>query len=267
MSGGPECAGNLAGLLGSRDDFASLVVSALGARTVRELGLVTVGALAERFGREEVVCATGGRALFGMSPFRICHDYYLSYLPRDVAPAKSGIRLLQLVSQAIQGVPTGIAAFLSAIARLVITILAALRAEALAIWPTHGLDRHGQQNLFAEHVFQLQPIALVITDLSLSFADVDLVGTLLGFQRPVEQVERAIHVQLDILDAAGAVDIHAASQRRDYADIVYRMLSAMVLTDEFGAALQLQRSELTNVGTEVHRAGKELLIELKLTEF
>jgi hypothetical protein len=242
-------------------------MSALGASAVRELGFVTVGALAERFGREEVVCATGGRALFRMSPFRICHGYYLSYLPRDIAPAKSGIRLLQLVAKAVQCVPPGIALLLSAVARFVVTILAAMRAEALAIWPTNSLDRHGQQNLFAEHVFQLQPIALVIPYLGLSFADVDLIGTFFGFQRPVQQVERAIHVQFDVLDAARAIDIHASSQRCDYADIIHGMLSAMMLANQFGAALHLQRSKLTNVGTAVHSAGKELLIELKLAEF
>jgi hypothetical protein len=63
MSGGPEKLKNLVGLLGRRDYFAALVVSALCASAMRQLGLVTVRALAERFGREEVVGASCGRAL------------------------------------------------------------------------------------------------------------------------------------------------------------------------------------------------------------
>src|SRR4051794_35577929 len=135
-----------------------------------------------------------------MSAFWICHDNYLSYLPRDFASHKIRNSLLQLIAQALQSIPPGISGFLSAIARLVVPVLAAMWAEALAIWPAYRLDRHSQQNLFAEHVFQLHALAFVIPDLGLSLADVDLVGAFLRIQWPVEQVERTIHVQLDILN-------------------------------------------------------------------
>jgi hypothetical protein len=62
MSGGPEKLEILVGLLGRGYDFAALVVSALCASAMRQLGLVTVGALAERFGREKVMGASCGRA-------------------------------------------------------------------------------------------------------------------------------------------------------------------------------------------------------------
>jgi hypothetical protein len=62
MSGGPGKLESLVGLLGGRDYFAALVVSALSASAMRQLGLVTVGALAERFGREEIMGASCGRA-------------------------------------------------------------------------------------------------------------------------------------------------------------------------------------------------------------
>jgi len=64
------------GLLGLFDlnDFASLVMTALRAGPVRQLGFVTVGALADGACGKVIVRATEGRALLGVSPFRICHD-------------------------------------------------------------------------------------------------------------------------------------------------------------------------------------------------
>src|ERR1700676_2620327 len=64
------------GLLGlfNLNDFTALVVAALGAGTVRKLGFVAVGALAEGERGKVIVSATESRALLGMSPFRICHD-------------------------------------------------------------------------------------------------------------------------------------------------------------------------------------------------
>lgn len=68
----------LAGLL-RFEDLAALIVSALRASAMGHLGLVTVRALAKRVSRQMIVGTTGGRAPLGVSPFRICHDYYLSF--------------------------------------------------------------------------------------------------------------------------------------------------------------------------------------------
>ena len=51
----------------------ALVGTALAAGAVRQLALVTVGALGETGGREEVVAAALGGALFRVAPFRIRH--------------------------------------------------------------------------------------------------------------------------------------------------------------------------------------------------
>jgi hypothetical protein len=55
-------------------DFATLVVSALGASAVRHLALVAVGALGERVTLECVVSATDAGAPFRVSPFWIRHS-------------------------------------------------------------------------------------------------------------------------------------------------------------------------------------------------
>jgi hypothetical protein len=61
------------------DDFASLVITALGARAMRHLRLMTIGALRSRVRSEKVMRAPGRRTPLGMSPFRICHDYLNLY--------------------------------------------------------------------------------------------------------------------------------------------------------------------------------------------
>ena len=55
-------------------NFAALVVSALGAGAVRHLALVTIGALGERVALESVVCAADAGASFRVSPFWIRHS-------------------------------------------------------------------------------------------------------------------------------------------------------------------------------------------------
>jgi NADH/NAD ratio-sensing transcriptional regulator Rex len=55
------------------EDFASLIVAALGASPMRHLFLVAIGALGKAVGFQCVVRAPGGSALLGVSPFRIRH--------------------------------------------------------------------------------------------------------------------------------------------------------------------------------------------------
>jgi hypothetical protein len=65
--------GGLNGLF-DLNDFTALVMTTLGAGAVRELGFVTVGALADSGCGEVIVSAPESGALLGVSPFRICHD-------------------------------------------------------------------------------------------------------------------------------------------------------------------------------------------------
>jgi hypothetical protein len=62
----------LAGFL-NVEDFASLIVSALGAGAVRHFFLVTVGALGKAVGLEGIVGTPGRSALLRMTTFWIRH--------------------------------------------------------------------------------------------------------------------------------------------------------------------------------------------------
>ena len=65
------------------EDFASFIVTALGAGAVRHLFLVAVGALGKAVRLQRIVSAPGGGAFLGVSPFRIRHDSkFLSRKPR-----------------------------------------------------------------------------------------------------------------------------------------------------------------------------------------
>jgi hypothetical protein len=55
------------------EDFASFVIPALGAGTVRHLFLMAVGAFGKAVGFQGVVSPPGGGALLGVSPFWIRH--------------------------------------------------------------------------------------------------------------------------------------------------------------------------------------------------
>jgi len=61
------------------DHFAALVLSAMRAHTVRQLGLMAVGTLGEARGFQGVVGAAGAGALLGVSTFRIRHISILYY--------------------------------------------------------------------------------------------------------------------------------------------------------------------------------------------
>jgi hypothetical protein len=67
----------LAGFLAC-DYFAALVLSALAANAVGQFALVAIGALGGADGREEIVAATLGGALLGVTAFRIRHCSSLS---------------------------------------------------------------------------------------------------------------------------------------------------------------------------------------------
>jgi hypothetical protein len=67
-------------------DFASLIVTALGAGAMRHFLLVTVGALGKTMALESVVGAPGGSAFLGVSPFRIRHG--IEFLSRKAVSSQ-----------------------------------------------------------------------------------------------------------------------------------------------------------------------------------
>src|SRR3954462_973834 len=72
-------AGMLTGFLAG-DDFASLVLTALGADAMGKLALMAVGALRSADRGEEVVGAALGGTLLGVAAFGVLHCVFLSKL-------------------------------------------------------------------------------------------------------------------------------------------------------------------------------------------
>jgi hypothetical protein len=64
----------LAGSLFHLDDFAALIVAALGAGPMRQLTLVAVRTFGQGLRRQMIVGAALGRARLGMAPFWIWHE-------------------------------------------------------------------------------------------------------------------------------------------------------------------------------------------------
>jgi hypothetical protein len=71
---GDPVTNKLAASLFDLDDFATFIVAALRAGTMRQLALVAIGALGQRLGRQMIVGTTLGCARLRMTPFRIRHD-------------------------------------------------------------------------------------------------------------------------------------------------------------------------------------------------
>src|SRR5205085_9913976 len=123
-----------------------------------------------------------------MTSFRVCHDYNplkLGAARRKAraytkTPALHICRLrsaaLELVFQVAQRIPAFIIQRRRAIAALAIKVTAALQAQPAAIFAADGLDRHLEQHLFAQYVFEREAIAGVIADLSVSLVDSNFIG-------------------------------------------------------------------------------------------
>jgi len=151
--------GGLTGLF-DLNNFTALVVAALGAGAVRELGFVTVGALADGGCGEVIVSATESRALLGMSPFRICHDRLPFNFRAATKKPRTQIRpkaLLQFAFQVAKRGPAWIRLALVTTAKLFVAVGSTLGAQALAIVTAEGLDGHGEQNLLTSESSNSMP--------------------------------------------------------------------------------------------------------------
>jgi hypothetical protein len=79
------------------ENFASLIVPALGAGVVGHLFLVTVGALRKGMAFESVVGAPGRSALLGVSPFWIRHGS--KFLLAAIVSAAENLSKLSAISR------------------------------------------------------------------------------------------------------------------------------------------------------------------------
>src|SRR5271169_3361081 len=70
----------LAAALFDLNDLAALIVAALGAGTMRQLALVAIGTLRQRWRRQMIVRPALGCARLGMTPFRIRHENLTTWI-------------------------------------------------------------------------------------------------------------------------------------------------------------------------------------------
>jgi hypothetical protein len=160
-------------LLNNFDHFATLVLTAFGTYTVRQLGFVAIGTLGKSDRLQRIVRPALGRPRLGSVCVWDSAFLYLKFVIAERAPAV-------------------IAGGNAAAAFGLVPVLAADGADSLAGLPAHLLHRQGQQHLFPKDVLQFQAVAIVKPDLRFTLVDCDLY--LMRHLRggPVKQVEPGI---------------------------------------------------------------------------
>src|SRR5262249_11538788 len=143
----------------------------------------------------------------------------LPFLKTSIQPDPARKSLLQLAFNAFQGRPTWVDTVLRTIAGVLVPILAALWAQTLAIIAAQHLSRKRKQHLLFQHIFQLNPVALINADLALSSRDRSFSRMRIRRRRAIEQVEICIHIVSHRLDAASAGNFHRRGQLATQADI------------------------------------------------
>ncbi len=148
-----------------------------------------------------------------------------------------------------------------------VQIAAALRTQSLAIFAAQGPYRRGQQHLLPQSIFQQQPFALIIADLSLRLADGDLVGAAIHAQRTVDQVEGPIHIIDYRLQATRTTELQMRLDLAHQSDIFNILMVTAMLHDQLSPSVAVQRTNLTEVGPKLDGAGLIVFVKLQLTEF
>ena len=220
------------------EDFASFIVTALGAGAVRHLFLVAVGALGQGCGafseswarRVEVRFWECRRFGLGMV-FK-----FLSRKPRWPAAVKSynscqlSAISFQLASEALNAdslsaeimkvlsVPACCESPASAVHRgssiavragtlSFVQILAAMHAQAFAVFAAGDLQGQRQQHLLAQNIFEQKAVPLIIADLGFRVGHRKLVASRIGPERPVQQFELASDLLRHRFHAARALQL------------------------------------------------------------
>src|SRR5271154_3248367 len=139
---------------------------------MRDLGLMAAGTLGENRPAQRIVRAAHRSAAFGMASFWIRHGDWYS-------------------TQMFQRRPTIVYRFRMAGTIFQIPVLSTYRTDPFAIIVTNALHWQRQQNIFAEDVLQLNPVALIKSHLGFTLVDGDLFAVSFS-HRPIVQLEIGI---------------------------------------------------------------------------
>src|SRR5579872_6476004 len=177
------------------------------------------------------------------------------------------ILLFQYFFNIFEGAPARIRIWLRACTVLVIQIPATARTQSLALVAANHLDRHRQQYLLAQNVFQQQPVALVIADIGFGLRDRQFVPAGVSALRPIQQVKGLCDIANDYLEAARAIQFQAGGEITNQPDVQQDFVLAVTLFDQLGATLAADGGTSPHIGAEINGIGPELLVELDLVEF
>ena len=87
------------------------------------------------------------------------------------------------------------------------------------------------------------------------------------YKRQVQKIKRAGERNFHRLQASRAAQADAAFQLADQADVIHRVLSAVVLPNQLGVPLGCERANLLHLGAKVNLSGLKLQLELLLAQF
>src|ERR1700734_2894424 len=115
-----------------------------------------------------------------------------------------------------------------------VQILAAVRAQSLAIFATRDLQRDGQQYLLAHHIVEQDPLAFIIADLGFRIRHRYLVPPSIRTLGTIQQVKLAFYVLNNRLQTASAVCFQAGRQGALDAYVLDYLVLAVMLLDQVG---------------------------------
>src|SRR5258708_2080005 len=183
------------------DDLLALVVPALRADPVRELGLVAVRTEGQSGRLEVIVGAAHGRAGLGMTALGIRHERFSSAgrpgLQRRAPCSMAGGGRLRgsLAENLAEGCEPLVHHRLRrlAIAASGVAVHPAGRAQPAAVLTAQATQRQGQVHLLAHHLAQVDAVMVVVGDDHVAVRELDLLLLLVGVglspARHEEQVE------------------------------------------------------------------------------
>jgi hypothetical protein len=115
--------------------------------------------------------------------------------------------------------------------------------------------------------FGQYPVALVITDLGLSFGDRNFVGPTVTTQRTINQIKRLLQMLRDRFQASRAIGFEVAGKITNQTDIWHNNFSAVMFPNQLRSALRFQCSDLPKVRAKINGPWPEFLLKFQRPEF
>src|SRR5438876_2692534 len=139
-------------------------------------------------------------------------------------------------------------------------------AQPFAIFATDCLHGHRQQDLFAQHIFQKQTLALIVADLSLGRADRPVPPPSVPALRAIKPIEIVLYLLPYRFQAACAGQLDRGRQPAIKPDVFYYLALSVMLLDQLRPALGMQTFHLPEVRAKVDRTRAKLFLKINRME-